>query len=251
MKRLALTMLIPAVLGAQDAAGWYREGLRQFAERQPRPAIESLQRSVRIDPKNAAAWKALGVVFASLGEIENAATPFRNACEQAPSLEDACLYYGRTLYLLDRFQPAMEVLRRALKTRESGEGHRLLALSLEAEGKPAEAEAEFRSAARLSSRGPADEDPAIDYGVFLFRQGRVQAAVEPLQTAVARHPDSSRARLELGCVLLGLDRLQEAVQELERSLAIRETPRAHMLLGKAYLRMDKPEAAEPHLNKVK
>jgi hypothetical protein len=64
---------------------------------------------------------------------------------------DACLFYGRSLYLLDRFALAIDTLRGALKVSQTVEGHRLLALSLEALGRPAEAEPEFLAALQ---RGP-------------------------------------------------------------------------------------------------
>jgi tetratricopeptide (TPR) repeat protein len=236
-------------LPAQDAASLYREGLRLFAEGKPEAAAASLEQSVRIQPTNAAAWKALGVVYASRGDYERAEPAFRNACERQPSLADACLYYGRSLYLLDRFVTAIDTLRRALKSSETVEGHRLLALSLEAAGRTAEAEPEFAAALRLGGKTPPDEDPGIDYGVFLYRQGRTVEALAPLGAAVERHPDSGRAHLELGCVLLSLDRLDEAARHLERSLALHDSARAHQLLGKTYLRQGKPEAAEVHLKR--
>src|SRR5215471_3480843 len=98
----------------QTADELFRQGARQFAEGHPDAAIASFRRVVEQQPAHAAAWKALGVVFASKGDFESAETPFRNACERQPTLPEACLYYGRTLYLLNRFQPAIDVLRRAL-----------------------------------------------------------------------------------------------------------------------------------------
>jgi tetratricopeptide (TPR) repeat protein len=236
-------------LPAQDAASLYREGLRLFAEGKSEAAAASLEQSLGIQPANAAAWKALGVVYASRGDYERAEPAFRNACERQPTLADACLYHGRSLYLLDRFTPAIDILRRALKGSDTVEGHRLLALSLEAAGRTAEAEAGFVAALRLGGKTPPDEDPGIDYGVFLYRQGRTVQALAPLDAAIERHPDSARAHLELGCVLLSLDRLEEAARHLERSLALHDSPRAHQLLGKAYLRQGKYEAAEVHLKR--
>lgn len=243
--------LFPAMLGSQDSAELLRRGLSFFESRQPQKAVEALQQSVALQPGNAAAWKALGVVFASLGDYERAETPFRNACERQASLPDACLYYGRTLYLLDRFEPAIEALRSSQKIVDGAEGHRLLALSFEALGRTNEAEPEFRAAIRLAARSSADEDPGIDYGVFLFRQGRSEQALDPIRAALDRHPDSARAHLEMGCVLLSLDRLEEAAAQLERSLAIRESSRGHLLLGKTYLRLGKSEAAEMQLRQVR
>ena len=236
-------------LPAQDATSLYREGLRLFGEGKSDAAAASLQQSLVIQPANASAWKALGVVFATRGDYERAEPAFRNACERQPGLADACLYYGRSLYLLDRFAPAIDTLRGALKGRDTVEGHRLLALSLEALGRAVEAEREFLAALRLGGKTSPDEDPGIDYGVFLYRQGRTAQALERLGAALERHSDSARAHLELGCVLLSLDRLEEAAQHLERAIALHDSPRAHQLLGKTYLRQGKYEAAETHLKR--
>src|SRR5437660_402059 len=118
---------------AQDAEELFRQGGRLFAERKPDAAIAAFRRAVDMRPAYAQAWKALGVVYASRQEFELAETPFRNACEREPSLPDACLYYGRTLHLLNRFQPAIDVLHPILRRDvENSEAYRLLALSLEA-----------------------------------------------------------------------------------------------------------------------
>jgi Flp pilus assembly protein TadD len=247
-----LIVLVGAgVAWCQSASSLYQEGLRLFAERQTGAAIEALQRSVGLDPGNALAWRALGVVLASAGETARAEESFRNACERRPGLENACLYHGRTLYLLDRFPPALEVLRKAQKVNEGAEVHRLMALCLEALGRIEEAESEFRTALKLPANGAPDEDAGIDYGVMLFRQGRAEQALEPLRGAVARRGGSARAHLELGCVLLALDRIEEAAGELERSLAIRDSSRAHMLLAKACQRMGRHDEAEKHLRLIK
>ena len=147
---------------------------------------------------DARCWKALGVGYASQSRYDQAEKPFQKACELNPKLEDACLYYGRTLYLLNRFEPAIAVLRRFSKAGPSSEAHRIMALSLEALSRAAEAEAEFREAVKLGGHSAPDEDPGIDFGVFLFRQGRTESSLAPLEAALRRHPDSWRAHLELG-----------------------------------------------------
>ena len=247
--KLALFLSLPALAWPQDAEQLYRQGERLFAERNFDDAIAAFQRSTELRPQYAPAWKALGVVFASRGDFESAEAPFRNACERQPSLSDACLYYGRTLYLLNRFQSALAVLHRTLQQEpRNAEAYRLLALSLEGLGKAAEAGDAFREALRLNRFSLPDEDPGIDYGVFLTRQGHPEQAIGPLEDALKRHPDSARGHLELGCTLLELDRLTDAADHLEKSIALDpRAARAHLLLGKVYLRLGKTEAAEQHL----
>src|SRR4051794_28923436 len=136
-------------LPAQDAGELFRQGERLFAERKPDAAIAAFQRAIEIRPAYAQSWKALGVVYASRQEFELAESAFRNACEQEPSLPDACLYYGRTLYLLNRFRPSIDVLHSVLeRAADNSEAYRLLALSLEALGQSAEAGDAFRQSVR-------------------------------------------------------------------------------------------------------
>lgn len=204
-------------------------------------------------PPEAVKWKALGVERAARGDYAGAEEPFHRACLLDPKSPGACLYFGRTLYLLDRFEEALNVLRTVAESDpENPEIYRVQALSLEALGRNAEAETAFRKAIGLHPSTAANEDPAIDYGVFLYRIGRTEAALDPLKSAVERHPDSARAQTELGCALLALDRLQEASVHLERALAIDATiSRAHLLLGKTYQRMGKTADARRELEKAK
>jgi Tfp pilus assembly protein PilF len=239
----------PLPAAAQSPEDFYRLGTQFFAERKPAEAIAALERSVQLKPDYAAAWKALGVVYASGSDYQQAERPFRNACEREAGLQDACLYYGRTLYLLNQFEPALQVLRAALRTdRNNSQIYRLMALSEQALGQTSEAGAAFQAAVRLHRGGVPDEDPGIDYGVYLFRLGWAEQALDPLESVLKRYPDGARAHLELGCVLLALDRLSEAQVHLERAVALDpRSSRAHLLLGKLYLRLGKTEAGEQQL----
>ncbi|MBZ5622935.1 MAG: tetratricopeptide repeat protein [Acidobacteriia bacterium] len=252
----AVVVLLAGALAApaQNADELYRQGIRLLSENQPDAAADALERCVKLEPNHAAAWQVLGVVSAARGDYARAEKPFRSACDLQPGLPDACLYYGRTLYLLNRFSPALEVLRRALKNDpNNSQIYRLMGLSAEALGQTAEAGLAFQKAVQLNREPPPNqahpnEDPGIDYGVFLYRQGRAEEAVDPLENVLKRHPDASRARLELGCVLLALDRLREAETHLERAVALDpESGRSHLLLGKVYLRLGKEEAGHQQL----
>jgi len=241
------------MMWSQDAEEFYRQGKRYFAENNLDRAEMAFVKAVELRPAHALAWKALGVVFASRGNFERAEAAFGNACKIQPAMPDACLYYGRTLYLLNRFQPAIAVLHAAVvRDPENSEAYRLLGLSLEALGQSPDAGDAFLHAVRLNRASAANEDPGIDYGVFLFRQGRAEDAIEPLESALKRHPEAARAHLELGCIQLALDRLPDAAAHLERALALEPaqgqmTARAHLLLGKVYQRQGKMPAADEHL----
>jgi Flp pilus assembly protein TadD len=223
----------------------FQTGVKLFAQGRLEEARVHLERAVELRPNHAPSWKALGVVHAAAGAYERAQAPFQKACELDPKLEEACFYHGRTLYLLNRFEAALAALK---PEKKSSRVLRIQALCLEGLRRTSEADAAFREAIRLGGPAPANEDPRIDYGVFLFREGRTAESLQPLQAAVRAQSDSARAQLELGRALLALERLAEAQGPLERAVALDgRSARAHLLLGRLYLRLGKPEAAEAHL----
>jgi tetratricopeptide (TPR) repeat protein len=247
-----LAVLLLAAPAGDDAAALYREGLRLFAAGQADAAIAAYRKSLAARPSDAATWKALGVAYAASGDYTRATEPFHRACLLDAKLPDACLYFGRALYLTDRFAQAVHVLRAAAAgDARDPQVRRVLGLALEASGDAAGAETAFREAIRLGGTSAPNEDPAIDYGVFLYRGGKAEEALDPLQAAVRRYPDAARARLELGCVLLSLDRLDEAALQLERAIALDpQGARGHLLLGKVYQRQGKTELARRELERA-
>jgi tetratricopeptide (TPR) repeat protein len=227
-------------------------GIAQYQVGRPDRAIPPLTRATELNPKRAAAWKALGLAHAAAGNLPAAEEPFRKACDADPRNELACYYLGRNLQAQNRFAPAVRAFRRALEhERDTNKWlvHRGHALALEANGAAEEAEREFRKAVeRLPGRVRAEEDPRIDYGVFLFRQGRAEAALQPLEAAAGAHPGSAQSRFQLARVLAQLSRLEPAAQHLEAAVAA--DPKhyaAHLLLGQVYVRLGRRQAAEPHL----
>ena len=196
-------------------------------------------------PSTAEEWKKLGVSYASQGKHEEAGEPFREACRMAPDDPDACYFHGRNLYALNRFGSALKVLEEQLRRRSDGRVLLAAAQALEALGRASESEGRFEDAIRstLKPLRPED-DPRLHYGVFLIRQGRAKEAVQEL----VRAQPSARALAETGRALSQLDRTAEAAAALEKALAL--DPRhwtAHLLLGKAYLRLGRAAEAEPHL----
>jgi Flp pilus assembly protein TadD len=209
----------------------------------------SLESALKIAPDTAAAWKTLGMVYVAAGKTEAAVRPFQRACDLLPDDEDACYYLGRNLFALNRYDLARAPLETALHSasRDSvWRVYRALALNYDALARPKDAERHFRESIKANhGQAPPDQDPRIDYGAFLFRQGRTEDALAPLQEAVAALPSNARSRTELGRVLLQLGRLKDAATHLEKATALdpRDWP-AHLLLGRAYLRLGRAEEGE-------
>lgn len=225
------------------ASGLFERGHWEAAE-------AAFRKLVAEQPTRAEAWKGLGVVYAARQDYESAEEPFRRACTLQPGFRDACLYHARDLYLLNRFQPAVAVIRKALPgDPKNTQLHRILALCLEALGDIPEAGKEFEAAIRLTRpSSPPAEDPRIDYGVYLFRLGSAEEALVPLNAAMEQNPNVARTHLELGAILLALDRVTEAAYRLEHAAKLDPGPaRAHLLLTKAYQRLGRQAEAEVQL----
>jgi tetratricopeptide (TPR) repeat protein len=124
--------------------------------------------------------------------------------------------------------------------------HRAVALNFAALGSSTEAERHYVKAVQLDVRAARQgEDPRVDYAAFLFRQGRTEEALGPLQAAVRDVPSSARANAELGRVLLHLNRLDGAAACLEKAVAVEPGNwNAHLLLGRVYLRLGRANEGE-------
>src|ERR1041385_1476302 len=133
--RFLVFLLAAAPALCQSADGAFQLGSKLFAEGRIEAAMSAFREAVRLEPRHAPAWKAIGGVLASRGEVEGAGAAFRTACKFQPALPDACLYFGRTLYLLDRFPAAIAVLQPVTRREpKNAEAYRLLGLSLQGAG---------------------------------------------------------------------------------------------------------------------
>ena len=218
----------------------------------PEESEERFSAQVEAHPSDAAAWKALGLLRAGRGGLQAAAEALEHACTLRPADEESCYYYGRSLFALGRYGDAVQPLESALRaapTARRWRVHRALARNFEWLGRPADAELNFQQAIRLGrGRAASAEDPRVDFGSFLYRQGRTADALAPLREAAAEASAGARAHTELGRVLLQLERPEAAVEAFEK--AVRLDPldwAAHLLLGQAYQQMGRSTDAAREL----
>jgi tetratricopeptide (TPR) repeat protein len=203
-------------------------------------------------PSNAAEWKRQGLALAADRKLAAAVAPLTKACDLDPRDEEGCYYLGRTLNALGRWDEARAPFEKALRAAPKAmlaRVHRAIALNFMALGRTVEAEQHFREAvAKVSDAKSLPEDPRVDYGAFLFRQGRTDEALQLLRQALKAAPSSARAHGELGRVLLHSGKVDVAVVHLEKALDL--DPRAsslRLLLGRAYLQAGRVEEGQKQL----
>jgi len=248
---------IPALIARvhqlpEDARANYNLGLAYFRQARLNDARPLLEKATALSPKSLEAWKALSLVLLGLNDFPSAAEPLQHACELAQGYEDTCYLEGRTLFLLARYDEAVKPLEKALRNapaEDQAKLHRAAALNLDKLGNAADAEREFHAAIRAyTARERSRDDPRLDYGSFLVRQGRAAEAVQPIERALAAFPLSPQANAELGRALLDLDRPQSALPRLQKAVELDPGAWAvRMRLGKAYLRLGRAEEGEREL----
>ncbi len=201
---------------------------------------------------DASEWKRLGLALAAEKKITAAVGPLTKACELDPKDEEACYYFARMLHALGRWDEACAPFEKALRAapkRMLARVHRAVALNLMALGHTVEAEQHFKAA--IAMRKDAEslpEDPRVDYGAFLFRQGRTDEALQLLRETVRDAPKSARAHAELGRVLLHSGKADAAVERLEQAIELDPSaPSIRLLLGRAYLQMGRVDEGQQQL----
>ena len=231
----------------------YYLGMTYFREGRPRDARSFLERATRLSPSKSSAWKALGLVLLGTNDYREASVALGRACGLEPNDEDNCYLQARSLFVLGKYDEAAQPFDKAVRAAPPAKQatvHRATALNFVERGMPQEAERHFRDAIRLyrASTALPQPDPRLDYGAFLIRQGRAQAALELLQESVTASPDSARAHGELGRALLELDRPADALPQLKSAVDLDPAAWAvRLLLGKAYLRLGRTEEGEREL----
>jgi tetratricopeptide (TPR) repeat protein len=210
------------------------------------------EQAIRLAPDDVEAWKDLGWVYVTQGHWDQAEPAFRRACDLSPKDEDACYALGRTDYALTRLEDAIAAynaykksLQRSRRIWRADNG---IALALEGLGRSEDAKRLFREAIKAyDGTANSDFDPRIDYGAFLFRQGRLGEALRELQTAVEALPRSAKAHFELARTLVQLGRLEAAAAHLNAAVTIDpNNGPAQLLLGKVYFRLGRIAEAESH-----
>jgi Tfp pilus assembly protein PilF len=236
--------LTPILLLAAAGAELYQQGIAAIQRGAAAEALKPLNRAVELEPRNALYRKALGVAYAAQELYRDAEEQFGAACRLDPSLADVCYYHARALYALNRFEPALEVLGK-IKAKGVRE-YTALAQAHDALGRIEPAERDYRKACQDDSASSKMLDPpCLLYGVFLFRQGRIDEAVQRLEQAAREHARHPRAHFELGRVLYQAGRLPAAVQQLQQAVMLGHGEAAALLLDKARRRLQATASPAP------
>lgn len=235
--------------GAQNPPDALEQGVAAMQRGDFAAAEKAFRSAIEANPRSARAWKALGVSFAAQGQHDLASEPFSKACALDRKEPDACYYFARNHYLLNRFDEALALFASLAAEKKSdwryanGRGLALMALA-----RYPEAESAFK-AAMANERGASspDEAPAVNLGSLYSRAGEPRKALQVLQTFVSTGKPGARAWFEKGKVEVQLGQLDDALTSLTNAIQANPSHReAHLLLAKVHGRLGNNEKAAYH-----
>lgn len=144
---------------------------------------------------------------------------------------------GLTRRQLAHWESDVGLYTRALAvTERNARAHNGLGLARMAEGRDAEARAEFEAALAID---PQLAEARVNLGVALLRLGEAEAAIPELRHGLAFAPESrALVHARLGAALLAAARPDDALDQARAGLALEpEAGALHALLGMAHVRL--------------
>jgi tetratricopeptide (TPR) repeat protein len=172
-----------------------------------------------------------GIELESQGNHTAALSLFWEAAGLAPRDADVQNRLGEALERIGALDGAVDAYRRAVAERPGfRKAANNLILALCKVGKGAEAVERARA---LVAEAPADPDRLFTLGLALSEQD-VDQSIAAFTRALELAPRHTLARYNLALVLRRVDRLADALRELERALAIERRPEALYTQGVIY-----------------
>jgi tetratricopeptide (TPR) repeat protein len=228
---------------------------------------------LKTQPDDVQARIVLARAEAARGRFDAAYAGFRKALVADPKNPDALYFLGITAGALAQ----AEYERLLALAPESARAHQLRGQADQAEGKSADAEAEYKAAvqagpptpevlialgdlvrhsrldftaargyyARALELAPGSYDALYGVGVCDSYAGEHAKAIVSFRQALRVAPDSAPARLALGISLLQTGQTEEAATELERAAKLEPGMRqAYYQLGRAYQTLGRTKEAQ-------
>ncbi len=194
----------------------------------------------------------LGRAYLSEGSLESAIGTLREAVDLDRSNWAAWSFLGLALAEKGKAEEAEEAFGKAIRFADDrAEPHLNYGLFLFAQGRTDEAIVEYESALEdLTYRKPAFV--LNNLGFALMSQGEHQRAITVLQEAVRRAPNLCAARFNLGLALQQADEGKRATREFEDVIASCEeqAPGAYLQVARIAIQDGRPGVAMSHLHQV-
>ena len=217
-------------------------------ENRPKESLEIYTRAAALKTPTGDDLKIVGLDYVLLNEYADAIKWLEKSVELDPKNKEAWYYLGRAYFT----RSLLSESRRAFLTVLNLDPHDAkaennLGLILESEAKPNEALEAYRKAIEWQGgSAKQSEQPYLNVGSLLLGLDRTGEAIAPLEKAVELGANNANCHLKLGTAYLRTNRLPEARRELEKAEQLEpENAAIHYQLAKLYKQthqMDKAKA---------
>jgi tetratricopeptide (TPR) repeat protein len=215
---LAAFLLSPANASAfqktSEADKQAQKGAEYLSKKDWSRAVESYQKAVRADARHVEANYGLGVAYMNLRRTDEALAAFANvtAAQPNPRAREALVSTGAIHFALQHYKQAADALEQASALGDIGTtGHYFLGKAYFQSERDDKA---LDSLRRATSDPQFAQDASFSVGYLLLKKNRAREAVEPLEQAVRLNARHAPSQMLLGNAYLAVDRPEDALAAL-------------------------------------
>ena len=231
---------------AESAEGLYLLGYVLHRENRPGESLEIYTKAAARQPPSGDDLKIVGLDYVLLEDYASAIHWLEKAAELDPKNHEAWYFLGRAYYTRSRMPEAKAAFRRVLDLNPNdAKAEDNLGLVLESETHTAEAIEAYKQAIAWQQKSETrSEQPYLNLGGLLLDLDRTEEALLPLEEAVRLASGNALCRMKLGIAYLRTSHLDKAQSQLEEAERLDpENAAIHFQLGKLYKQMHSMERA--------
>jgi tetratricopeptide (TPR) repeat protein len=204
----AMRLAVERAPGSEDYR--FRYALLLVNSQAPKAAVIRLQEALKLFPRSAKLWFALGLAYMTEHQSVEAAPALARAIELDPQAAPALAYLGLAHAEQGRYDEAVKFYERAVAVNpQLATVHYLLADIL-LKQKPSDTAPPEKSLLRALELDPTLASARLALGKLYLRTERLDAAAEQLTRAAALDPNSAETHYQLGRIYTRQKRTAEA-----------------------------------------
>ncbi len=193
------------------ADAWWREGHLDAA-------VAEYERTLSIDPNDLAALLQLGSLLLEQGRPEPAMNYLQRAVRLAPDKADAHFLLANAMFMLEDYEGAQAEYKKSLRLNpDLADAHKNLGLIAIRQKQPDTAVEHFDRALEID---PADATVHCELGFLFVETKKLDLATDEFTATLLLDPDRARAYLGLGLIAEAQGNLREAAGLYRRALSI-------------------------------
>jgi Tfp pilus assembly protein PilF len=234
-------------LHADSDEALYLLGFVLNRENRPKESLEIYTRAATLKTPVGDDLKIVGLDYVLLNDYADASKWLEKAVELDPKNKDAWYYLGRAYYTRGLLPESRRAFQAALHLDpRDARAENNLGLILESEAKPNDALDAYRYAIEWQEVTPRQsEQPYLNLGSLLLELDRAGEAIAPLEKAVELGINNASCHLKLGTAYMRTNRLPEAQRELEKAVRLDpENAAIHYQLARFYKQVHQMEKAK-------